>query len=75
MKRVVRFRVPHDYSRKSATRTSEPNPHYDNKLPVSFDYEVRNRGAANDANFGTGALAGACSAQRLLDIVSAAIKR
>src|SRR5262249_43117841 len=41
---VWRFRSPHHFCSESEMRTSEPKPHWINKLLVSFDSEVRKRG-------------------------------
>ena len=41
---VWRFRSPHHSFGALAMRTSEPKPHWINKLLVSFDSEVRKRG-------------------------------
>ena len=38
---VWRFRSPHHSCSESEMRTSEPKPHYVNKLLVPFDSEVR----------------------------------
>src|SRR5262245_3890452 len=40
---VWRFRSPHHCCGESKMRTSEPKPHWINKLPVSFDSEVGKR--------------------------------
>src|SRR5262245_16329576 len=41
---VWRFGSPHHFCSEPEMRTSEPKPHEINKLLVSFDPEVRNRG-------------------------------
>jgi hypothetical protein len=54
---VWRFRSTHHSCGESEMRTSEPKPHEVNELQVSFDSEVRKRGAHNDANLGIATLA------------------
>ena len=50
-------RSPHHSCGESGMRTSEPKPHQNNNLLVSFDSVVRNRKVPwNDANFGIGTL-------------------
>ena len=54
---VWRFRSPHHSRGESKMRTSEPKPHWIDKLPVSLDSEVRKRACRHDdANFGIGTL-------------------